>query len=138
MNKSVGLTPESRHGERGSARIKFIIVLVVVVALTYMGIQYVPVAYHAFTFRREMDATVEKAANANIPSDQKSQLAADQIRANAKDYGVPPNAKIVPAMQNGRVQVTVQFIQPINLLPGFTYQYDFDYTAKSTTVLSSN
>ena len=125
-----------RQGERGAARLKFIVVLAVVAIVAYMGVQFVPVAYHAYTFKRTMDEVVEKAAN--MPGDgvQKGQWVADQLKASASEYGVPPTAKISPNFMNGRVEVTVQFTQPINLLPGFTYQYNFDYTAKSSTFLN--
>ncbi|MDT5059603.1 MAG: hypothetical protein QOH63_62 [Acidobacteriota bacterium] len=136
MNVSVGSTPIARHGERGSARIRFIVVLAVIAIIAYIGFQYVPVAYHAYTFKRTMDEVVEKAASTPGSGDQKGQWVVDQLRASEKDYDVPPNAKISPAFTNGRVQVTVQFTQPINLLPGFTYQYNFDYTAKSSTFLN--
>jgi hypothetical protein len=33
------------------------------------------------------------------------------------------------------VQVRVQFTRPISF-PGFTYSYNFDYTAQSTTFLT--
>jgi hypothetical protein len=135
MNASVGSTT-LRHREQGATRLKFIVVLAVIALVAYMGFQYVPVAYHAYTFKRTMDEVVEKAANTPGSGEQKGQWVVDQLRANASDYGVPPNAKISPTSMNGRVEVTVQFTQPINLLPGLTLQYNFDYTAKSSTFLN--
>lgn len=137
MNSSIGSNYEARHGERGEARVKFIIILVVVAIFGYMAFQYIPVAYHSYTFKRTMDDTVEQAANSAMPPEQKGQWAADRLKATAKDYGVPLNAKIVPLYQSGRVEVTVQFTTPVKLLPGITYQYTFDYTAKSNTFLNA-
>lgn len=138
MKTSIDSTLDERRGERGSARIRFIIIFAVVVILGYMAVQYVPVAYRAYTLRRSMDDTVEKAANGSMPIEQKGQWAADQVKASANDYGVPTNARIVPLYQNGRVEVTVQFTRQINLLPGlWTYDYPFDYTAKSSTFLNA-
>ena len=137
MKTSIYSTLKERRGERGSARVRFIIILAVVVIIVYMAFQYVPVAYRAYTFRKTMDETVEKAANGNMPVETKGQWAADQLKASSHEYGVPTNARIVPLYQNGRVEVTVQFTQPINLLPGvWTYNYPFDYTAKSSTFLN--
>jgi len=48
---------------------------------------------------------------------------------------VPPDAVIMPTQRDNRVEVTVQFVRPIEL-PGYTYNYDFDHTAKSTQFLS--
>lgn len=128
------------RGERGAARVKFIIILAVVAIIGYMAFQYVPVAYRAYTLRSAMDDTVEKAANSSsVPTELKGQWAADQVRASSNDYGVPANAKIVPLYRDGRVEVTVQFTRPINLLPGiWTYNYSFEYTAKSSTFLSAH
>jgi hypothetical protein len=128
-----------RRGERGAARIKFIIILAVVAILAYMAFQYVPVAYRAYTLRSEMDRVVENAANSpSVPTERKGQWAADQVKASSNGYGVPADARIVPLFQDGRVEVSVKFTRPINLLPGiWTYNYDFDYTAKSSTFLTA-
>lgn len=138
MNISVGSSPIARHGERGSARVKLVIVLLVIALVGYMGFHYVPVAYHAYTLKRSMDEIVENAANSSVPPDQKGQWVGDQVRARSNDYDIPPNAKITPTFMNGRVEVTVQFVRPINLLPGLTIQYNFDYTAKSSTLLTAH
>jgi hypothetical protein len=138
MKTSIDSILDERRGERGSARTRFIIIFAVVVILGYMAVQYVPVAYRAYTLRRSMDDTVEKAANGSMPAELKGQWVEDQLKASANDYGVPSNARIVPLYQNGRVEVTVQFKRPINLLPGlWTYDYPFDYTAKSSTFLNA-
>lgn len=138
MSESCRLRQKNRHEERGAARLKFIITLAVIVLIGYMGYQYIPVAYHAYTFRKEMDEVVEKAAAANVSTGDKSQWAADQLKTSGKkDYGVPDNAQYKPSLLgNGQVSVQVKFTQPVNLLPGFTYQYNFDYTAKSSTFLN--
>jgi hypothetical protein len=51
------------------------------------------------------------------------------------EYHVPPDAIITPTQSDNRVVVRVQFTRPIQL-PGYTYSYDFDYTAKSTAFLA--
>jgi hypothetical protein len=137
MNVSVGSTHVARHGERGAGRIKLIAILAIVAIAAYMGFQYVPVAYHARTFKSSMDDVVERAANRQGTGEEKGQWVVDQLKANASDYGVPPNARISPNFVNGRVEVTVQFTQPINLIPGiWTYNYSFEHTAKSSTFLN--
>jgi hypothetical protein len=130
--RSFGLSPRARHGERGSARLKFIIVLVVVAAAGYMAFQYVPVAYQSSRYKTRMQDVVTEAAAAG----KGTEWVKSQLEASAEDSGVPKEAKIVPSVQNGRMMVTVQFSRPVNLLPGYTYTYNFDYTATSSDTLT--
>jgi hypothetical protein len=135
MNETFGSTPATSRNERGAARLKFIIVLVVVALVAYMGSQYIPVGYQAYTFKTFMDQTVLNESASTRHADEKAEWIENQLRSNAKDYGVPPDAQISHQYQNGHLEVTVKFTRPINLLPGFVYQYDFDYTAKSSSFL---
>jgi len=59
----------------------------------------------------------------------------DQLKKSEADYNVPPDAVITPSQQDNRILVRVQFTRPIQF-PGYTYQYEFDHTAKSTTFLT--
>lgn len=136
MDVSFSSAQIARRGERGAGRLKLIVIMAIIAIAVYMGFQYVPVAYHARTFKSLMDDVVEKAANLPGDGGQKGQWVTDQLKASANEYGVPPTAKIIPTITNGRVEVTVQFTQPINLLPGLTYQYNFEHTAKSSTFLN--
>jgi Flp pilus assembly protein TadG len=137
MNKSFGSTSAARRNERGAARLKFIIVLVVVLLAGYMGFQFIPVAYQSYTFKKLMDDTADQVAASALPTDQKGAWVENQLRTSAKDYGVPPDAKMTHIFQNNRMEITVKFTRQVNLLPGlWTYQYDFDHTAKSSTLLT--
>jgi hypothetical protein len=137
MNESFGSTPAARELERGSARLKFIVVLAVVALVGYMGFQYVPVAYQSYFFKKYMDENADKAAALTLSADQKGPWIENQLRSSAKDYGVPPDAKITQTFLNNQLVVTVTFTRPVNLLPGFTYQYNFEHTAKSSTFLTA-
>lgn len=132
MKRSFGSTPEARHGERGSARVKFIITLVVLAVGGYMAFQYVPVVYQSSRYKTRMQDVVTEAAAAG----KGTEWVRSQLAASASDNGVPRDAKIMPTLQDGRMTVTVQFTRPVNLLPGFTYNYAFDYTAKSSDLLT--
>ena len=48
---------------------------------------------------------------------------------------MPENATITSTQKDNRIEVRVQFTRPISC-PAFTYNYDFDYTAKSTAFLT--
>jgi hypothetical protein len=59
------------------------------------------------------------------------------LRVEGNEHGVPPNAEItVERSSDGRVQARVQYMRPV-ALPGYTYSYNFDYTAKSTELLGA-
>ncbi|HKR01725.1 MAG TPA: hypothetical protein VJT09_13685 [Pyrinomonadaceae bacterium] len=133
MNESFGSTPMARHQERGASRLKFIVVLAVVALITYMGFQYVPVAYNYSRYKSLMQDSADKAA----VTGQGTEWVRTQLQASAKDYGVPPDAQIIPAVREGRLEVTVKFTRPVNLLPGiWNYNYDFDHTVKSTDLFA--
>jgi Tfp pilus assembly protein PilE len=138
MDESISLAPAARRNERGAARLKFIIVLVVVAILGYMALQYIPVAYQSYTFKKFMNETADKAAAMSLPAEEKAAWLENELRAKAKDYSVPPDAKITRLFQNNQMQVTVQFTRQLNMIPGiWSYQYNFDHTAKSSTFLTA-
>ena len=120
-----------RSSERGSANLKFLIVMAMLGAIAYAGYLYVPVAYQATLFKDVMQQYVNNAsALARPPS-----WVQDQLVKSGPEYGVPADAVITSAKQDNRMEVRVQFKRPIEF-PGFTYQYEFDHTAKSTQFLN--
>jgi hypothetical protein len=121
----------ARTTERGSARLKFLMVIAVIGIIAYTGYLYVPVAYQAYLLKDLMQHDVDVAAAAGYPPS----WVKDQLTKAGKDYDVPPDAVINPTQRENRVEVRVQFVRPIEF-PGFTYQYNFDHTARSTTFLT--
>jgi hypothetical protein len=117
----------NRQGERGGARLKFIIVVAVFAVVVYAGYLYVPVAYDAYYFKDVMQNKVDMA----VTQGYETVWVRDQLVKSGPEYHVPPDAIITPTAKDNRVEVRVQFTRPISL-PGYTYNYDFDYTAKST------
>ena len=120
---------EKQH-ERGGARLKFIIVLAVFAVVLYAGYLYIPVAFEAYQFKDVMQNKVDLASTQGYESG----WVKDQLTKSAPEYHVPANAVITPAQRDNRVEVRVQFTRPISFA-GFTYNYDFDYTARSTAFL---
>ena len=118
------------RSERGGAQLKLIIFLAVVVAVGYAGYMYIPVAVDAYYFKDAMQNTVNlAAAQGKDPA-----WLADQVSKNKNEFHVPDDAVITPTLNEGRIQCRVQFSRPISF-PGFTYNYNFDYTAQSTSFL---
>jgi hypothetical protein len=132
MNKLFGACPTARQDERGAARLKFIIVIALTALVVYMAMQYVPVAYRAYSYKKFMQDTVDKASMMAHSGD----WVTSQLKASAGEYGVPPEAEIMTLPRDGRMETTVKFTRPIKLLPIWTYQYNFEETVKSTQSLS--
>lgn len=121
----------SRRDERGGARLKFIIAITVFAIVVYVGYMYVPVAIDAYYFKDVMQSKVDLAATQGY----EAAWLTDQLTKSKAEYHVPPEAVITPSRQENQMTVRVQFIRPISF-PGYTYNYEFDYTAKSTTFLT--
>ena len=117
--------------ERGAARLKLLIFLLVVGAIGYIGYLYVPVAYQAYLFKDWMQHTVDVA----IASGHQPAWVNDQLKKSLPEYDIPPEAVITPVTRDNRIEVRVQYTRTIEF-PGYTYQYDFDHTARSTAFLT--
>jgi hypothetical protein len=121
----------ARSAERGGARLKFLVAIVIIGCLAYAGYQFIPVAYQAYLFKDLMQHDVDVASTQGYPPSWVS----DQLTKAAPEYGVPPDVVITPAQRENRIEVRVQFVRPVEF-PGYTYEYNFDYTAKSTAFLT--
>jgi len=120
-----------RSGERGSASLKFLIVMAALVTTAYAAYLYVPVAFNASTYKDLMQHYADvAAAQGYSPS-----WAGEQLAKNAPEYGLPPDTVITPVQRDGRIEVRVQFVKVIDF-PGYPYNYEFDHTVKSTAFLS--
>lgn len=119
-----------RSTERGSANLKFLIVMATIVACTYAGYLYVPVAYSAHTFKNLMQHKVDVAS----AQGKQPVWAAEELIKTFAEYDVPANAIVTPTKRDNRIEVRIQYVKPIEF-PGYTYNYEFDQTVKSTAFL---
>ncbi len=122
---------KDRSNERGGATLKLVITLAVIACVAYAGYLYVPVAYRAYLFKDLMQHYVD------VCSTQGYQVSwvGEQLLKSEAEYEVPSNALITPAARDNRVEVRVQYVIPIEF-PGYTYNYEFDHTARSTAFLT--
>ena len=120
-----------RSGERGSASVKFLIVMAIMGSIAYAAYLYLPVAINATTYKDLMQHLTEVAATQGHPPSWLS----DQLTKSGPEYGIPADAVITPVAQDGRMEVRVQFVKVIEF-PGYPYNYEFDYTTKSTAFLT--
>lgn len=120
-----------RSGERGSANLKFLIVMALLGSCAYAGYLYIPIAYQAHAFKDLMQHYADVGAAQGYPPS----WAGQQLAKSAAEYEVPANAIITPAQRDNRLEVRVQFVREIEF-PGYTYNYEFDHTVKSTAFLT--
>jgi hypothetical protein len=122
--------PTQRSGERGSASLKFLLVMMIFAATAYAGYLYIPVAYQAHNFKDLMQHYVDVASAEGKPPG----WAGEQLVKSFAEYDVPANALVTPAKRDNRIEVRIQFVKTVEF-PGYTYEYDFDHTATSTAFL---
>ena len=120
-----------RSGERGSATLKFLIVMGILGSIAYAGYLYIPVAFQARAYKDTMQHYADVAATQGYPPS----WTAEQLLKTGAEYDVPSNAVITPLRRENRLEVRVQFVRPIEF-PGYTYNYEFDHTVKSTAFLN--
>lgn len=121
----------ARPTERGSARLKFIVVIAIIALVAYVGYLFIPVAYQSYLFKDLMQHNVDVASTQGYDT----AWVKNQLSKSAAEYGVPPDAIILPVKRDNRMEVRVQFTTPI-AFPGYTYNYEFDHTVKSTAFLT--
>ena len=131
MNRRLAESRVSRSGESGGARLKFFVVILIVGIVAYSGYLYLPVQFDAYRYKDLMQHNVDVAATQGYPVTWVS----NQLIKSGPEYNVPTNAVITPTQEDNRVIVRVQFTRPIEF-PGYTYQYEFDHTAKSVAFLT--
>lgn len=122
--------------ERGSAGVKLLIVIAVLLLAAHAGYNYVPVAYDAASLKSDMDTAVLQglALPGKInPVDNVKERIAKAIVVN----NIPKEATIdVKQVANG-LNARVTYSEPVNILPFglYKYNYAFDYTSTPTGFL---
>jgi len=116
------------RNEQGGARLKFIAFIAVFAVILYAGYMYIPVAIDAYYFKDVMQNKVDQAVAQGFDGN----WVREQLAKSGPEYHVPAEAIITPSTKDNRVVVRVQFIRPISF-PGYTYNYEFDHTAQSTS-----
>ncbi len=132
MNKAL----RDRSGERGSAGVKFAIVLTVIILAGNAGYNYIPVAYEAENLKSDMAAAVLQglAMPGKInPVDNVKVRVQKALLANA----APVDATLNVTQQGNVIQARVTYTKNVSLVPFgiYNYPYHFDNTATPTGFL---
>ena len=120
----------TRTKNAGSARLKFLIVFGIIAVFAYVAYLFIPITYHAYVFKDLMQHNVDVA----VTQGYDTTWVKNQLTKAGPDYDVPPDAIISPLLKDNRMEVRVQFTKSV-VFPGYTYNYVFDHTAKSTAFL---
>ena len=123
-----------RRAEAGGSRLSFLLAVAAIGLVGYAVYQYAPVAYDAFKFKDFMTRTVDKAS---YPPGQPVEWVESQLRAGAREHGLAPEDLTLDVRNvGGRIVARAQWTRPVKM-PGFIYDYNFDYTAKSSGFLNT-
>lgn len=127
------LSRRCRGRERGASRLSLILLLVVLALAAYAGYLYVPVAYQASLYKVYMQDTVDKA----VATGKNAKWVEEQLKSGGDEYDVPGDAVFKVENRDGYLEANAQFTRDISL-PGYTYEYDFDHTVRSSSPLKQN
>jgi hypothetical protein len=120
----------NRSSERGSAGVKFAIVLTVIILTSNAGYNYIPVAYEAESLKTDMQTAVLQGLAMPGKINPVENVKARVQRAIVSN-GIPADA-VVAVTQNGNViQARVAYNKSVSILPFgiYNYSYQFDHTA---------
>ena len=139
MNQKCGqINRLDRRGERGEGKVKLIIVLVILFLAGWAGYNFIPVAYQGQAYKQEMDAAVLQSMALPTVSGNPVEWTRQRLVRLGPEYGVPQDAvfdvKLMP--NTNAVEANVKFKRSVALLPFYTYEYEFDYTAKPVGFLT--
>ena len=110
---------------RGVGAIRALLTLAVVVTMIYVGIKFVPVRAAAFRF----DDTVRE--QVVLAGSTRRRVTEQQIRSllveRAVELGLPVSGRDI-AVRRSRTEVSIEvkYTVPIEMIFGFTYDWEFD------------
>lgn len=121
---------KDRASERGSAGVKFAIVLTVLILTAHAGLNYVPVAYDAESLKSDMATAVLQGlalpGKLNPVENVKS-----RIQKSIQQNDIPGDALLDVKQNANAITAHVVYTKQVNILPFgiYKYAYHFDHTA---------
>ena len=113
---------KDRSRERGSAGIKFMIVLSVMILAGNAGFNYVPVAYNAESLKTEMSTAVLQGLALPGKLNPVDNVKA-RIQKAITTNDIPADAQMIVTMAGNVLQARVVYTQPVSILPFGIYTY---------------
>ena len=127
---------EHRSFEQGGASVKFLAVLVVIILIGNAGINYIPIAYEAESFKQDMQTAVVQGM-AVPPGITPVDMVKGKLQKAIVANDIPPDALVQVKPGNNTVLAHVSYSKKVAILPFgiYTYNYKFDHTATPTGFL---
>ena len=122
--------------ERGSAGVKLLVLLSVLLLVAHAGYNYVPVAYSAESLKTEMQTAVVQGlalpGNLNPTDNVKA-----RIQKAIVQNDIPPGALVEVKQAGNSMTAHVSYSKQVDILPFglYRYNYTFDHTATPTGFL---
>jgi hypothetical protein len=125
--------------ECGSARIKFLMVLMILISAANAAINYIPVAYQGETFKQEMQTIVVQGLALPVMGENPVEAMKKKVVRAAREYDLPP-AAINVRQVNNVFQAHVRYTKEVSIIPFgiYNYTYEFDHTATPKGFLTKN
>jgi hypothetical protein len=121
---------KNRHSESGSAGVKLVVFVVIVILMAHAGYQYIPVAYQGASFKQEMETAVIQGITMPTTFGKPVALVNEKIRKAVENSGLPVDT-YVDVNQKGKViTARVYYKKDVPLLPFgiYNYEYIFDHS----------
>ncbi|GIU81952.1 MAG: hypothetical protein D6687_01530 [Acidobacteria bacterium] len=122
--------------QKGSAGVKFAIVLFVLLLVAYGGYNYIYAVYESQSLEQEMTTAV---LQGSAQSGQKAiEIPKARLQKVVREYGLPEDTYIEVKVVNYFVHARVAYKKKINLLPFglWEYEYVFDKTVTPSGYLT--
>ena len=129
---------QKRMRQRGAVSWQFLLTMLIIILLVNAGYHYIPLAYNTKAYEDVMQQTVNQAALLPTSGNQDAaDVTQKQLKRLAAEYNLPEDVSIKAKQIEGQhnVQATVEFNEPVALLPFSLYDYDYQF---SRTVKSKN
>ncbi len=126
----------TRASERGSAGVKFVIVLAAIILAGNAGFNYVPVAYDAESLKSDMATAVLQGLALPGKLNPVDNVKA-RIQKSIMQNDIPADALIDVKQNANAITAHVTYTKQVNILPFgiYRYAYRFDHTATPTGFL---
>jgi len=127
---------KDRATERGSAAVKFLLVIVTLMLLANAGYNYVPIAYAGENFKQDMQTAVVNGLAVPGRLNPVDVVRAKMAKA-VSDNNLPSDTVVEVKQVGNTVQAHAVYSQNVSILPFgiYSYTYHFDHTATPTGFL---